>query len=245
MHKNVKTVVLCLSIGLIGPAMLTAQANRPQAEKITNGPVVEGTGTSYAEVAWTTNEGGSTVVHYGTNPSQLTQTAQAPYADNEKTQSQNHRVRIGNLQPGTTYYFRVDSGQGEGTGSDAMSPVGQFTTKGAASGGGAANGGGQSERITHAAVVEKAGATSAVIAWSTNTGGSSVVRYGTSPSSLNEMAESPYAKDASSTSGETHRVTLRNLQPNTTYYYQVDSGQGQGTNTEAKGSVQSFKTAAR
>ncbi|HUO60983.1 MAG TPA: fibronectin type III domain-containing protein [Candidatus Acidoferrales bacterium] len=55
--------------------------------------------------------------------------AEAPYADNEKTVGQTHRVHIRNLKPGTTYFFYVDSGQGEGTGTEAKSGVAQFTTK--------------------------------------------------------------------------------------------------------------------
>lgn len=237
-----RTATWMLSVALIAaPVGLSAQAaGRAQAEKITNGPVVEGTGNSWAVVAWTTNTGGSTVVKYGTAPNHLDQTAQAPYADNEATASQNHRVRISNLKPGTTYYYQVVSGQGEDTGTQAQGTVQQFQTRGTSQSGQSAHALG----IVHGPVVEKTAGNYAVIAWSTNSGGSSIVRYGTSPNSLGQMAESPYAKD-SGANGETHRVTLRNLQPNTTYYYQVDSGQGQGTGTEAKGTVQTFKTAAQ
>ncbi|HET9840070.1 MAG TPA: fibronectin type III domain-containing protein [Candidatus Angelobacter sp.] len=99
------------------------------AVKITNGPKVEGVGPTWAVIAWTTNTGGSTVVHYGTSNNSLGQTAQAPYSDNEKTKAQNHRVHLKNLKPGTRYFFVADSGQGEGTGTEARSPVEEFTTK--------------------------------------------------------------------------------------------------------------------
>ena len=42
----------------------------------------------------------------------------------------NHRVHLKNLKPNTKYFFQVDSGQGEGTGTDAKSSVAEFTTKG-------------------------------------------------------------------------------------------------------------------
>jgi phosphodiesterase/alkaline phosphatase D-like protein len=113
------TFVFCLSLA----------AQKPEAVKITNGPVVEGVGDTWAVIAWTTNTGGSTVVRYGTDQNNLSQTAQAPYADNEATKAQNHRVRVTNLQPNTTYFFIVDSGQGEGTGTEAKSQIGQFKTK--------------------------------------------------------------------------------------------------------------------
>ena len=241
MHR--RTAIWIMSAALTAaPVTLSAQAaGKPQAERITNGPNVEGTGQSWAVIAWTTNTGGSTVVKYGTDRNHLDQTAQSPYSDNEATQAQNHRVRIANLQPGTTYYYQVVSGQGEGTGTQAQGEVQQFQTKGSAQHQGGASGA-AALGITHGPVVEKTGGNYAVIAWSTNTGGSSIVHYGTDPNSLSQMSESPYANDRES-NGETHRVTLRNLKPNTSYYYQVDSGQGQGTGSESKGHVETFKTA--
>ncbi|MBV9063811.1 MAG: fibronectin type III domain-containing protein [Alphaproteobacteria bacterium] len=239
-----RTATWILAIAITGaPVALSAQASsRPQAERITNGPVVEGTGDSWAVIAWSTNAGGSTVVKYGTDRNRLDQTAEASYADNEKSQGQVHRVHIKNLQPNTTYYYQVTSGQGEGTGTQAQSPVETFKTKG---NGGGGSMGAHAEGITSGPVVEKAAGTYAIVAWGTNTGGSSLVRYGTDPNNLSQVAESAYDADRSSTQGVTHRVTIKNLKPNTTYYYQVDSGQGQGTGTEAKGKVESFKTAAQ
>ncbi|HLJ29744.1 MAG TPA: fibronectin type III domain-containing protein [Candidatus Angelobacter sp.] len=108
---------------------LAAQRHRAADERITNGPVVEGVGDTWATIAWTTNTGGSTIVRYGKNRDKMDQMSEAPYADNDKASAQNHRVQLKNLEPHTTYYFSVDSGQGEGTGTDAKSRIGQFTTK--------------------------------------------------------------------------------------------------------------------
>lgn len=108
---------------------LAAQERRAADERITNGPVVEGVGDTWASIAWTTNTGGSTVVRYGKSQDRMDQMSEAPYADNDKTSAQNHRVQLKNLEPRTTYYFFVDSGQGEGTGTNAKSRIGQFTTK--------------------------------------------------------------------------------------------------------------------
>lgn len=102
---------------------------RAQALKIINGPRVEGTGDSWAVIAWTTNTGGSSILRYGTDKNNLNETAEAPYADNESSSKQTHRVHLNNLKPNTTYYYMVDSGQGEGTGTEAKSPVSEFHTK--------------------------------------------------------------------------------------------------------------------
>ena len=76
------------------------------------------------------------MLRYGTNPNSLNQVAQEPYAKGEGSKHVTHRVKVQNLQPNTTYYFMVDSGQGQGTGTEAKSSIGQFTTKAEGSGGG-------------------------------------------------------------------------------------------------------------
>jgi phosphodiesterase/alkaline phosphatase D-like protein len=123
------TTIALMAILAISAIAAPRQSNKGQGEKITNGPRVEGVGDNWAVIAWTTNTGGSSIVRYGTNPGSLTQTAEAPYADNDKTKAQNHRVHLKNLKPNTKYFYAVDSGQGEGTGTDAKSGVGEFTTK--------------------------------------------------------------------------------------------------------------------
>ncbi|HLJ86100.1 MAG TPA: fibronectin type III domain-containing protein [Candidatus Angelobacter sp.] len=105
-------------------------AQKPAAEKIVSGPVVEGIGDTWAVIAWTTDTGGSSIVRYGIDQSKLNQTSESPYADNEKSTAQNHRVHLKDLKPNTTYFYLVDSSQGEGTGTDAKSQIGRFKTKG-------------------------------------------------------------------------------------------------------------------
>lgn len=98
------------------------------------------------------------------------------------------------------------------------------------------------EKIINGPRLEQVTDREAVVAWTTDTGGSSVVRYGTDPNHLNGRAESPYAGDRNNASYETHRVRIKNLRPNTTYYYAVISGQGEGTGTSAQSNVQEFRT---
>src|SRR5206468_13032668 len=106
-------------------------SGKHEALKIVDCPRVEGTGKNWAMIAWTTNTGGGTVVKYGTDRNNLSQTAQAPYADSNKlkTGHEVHRVKVSGLKPGTQYYFMIDSAHGEGTGSEAKSSVQEFTTK--------------------------------------------------------------------------------------------------------------------
>jgi hypothetical protein len=97
-----------------------------QTERIIAGPVVESATQNSATIAWSTDTGGNSIVHYGTNPGNLNQTAQSPYVAGSST----HRVALKNLRPNTMYYFYVESGQGQGTGTMAKSGVGQFQTLG-------------------------------------------------------------------------------------------------------------------
>jgi hypothetical protein len=232
MKKQRFVFVLALMFALPGFAQ-----SQPLAEQIIDGPRVERVGDSWAVIAWTTNAGGSSVVHYGDNRNSLSQTAQSPYADNENSTTQSHRVHLKDLKPGTTYYFIAISGQGEGTGTQATSSIGQFTTRGGTSSRGRPEG----IRITDGPRVEEAGATWAVIAWTTNTGGSSLLHYGMDPNNLGDTAQSPYS-DNERSGGQNHRVRINNLRPGTNYYFVAESGQGEGTGTDAKSSRGQFTT---
>jgi phosphodiesterase/alkaline phosphatase D-like protein len=237
MNRYLTFVAVLVACALLVGAPSASATQQNQALKIVNGPRVEGSGPDWAVIAWTTNTGGSSIVRYGTDRNNLNQTAQAPYA-NTAAQAETHRVRLNHLQPNTTYYFVVDSGQGQGTGTEAKSDVGQFKTSGQQ---GASA---QSLKIIDGPRVEGVGNNWAVIAWTTNTGGSSVVHYGTNRNSLSQTAQTSYS-DVENAKYQTHRVRVEHLQPNTTYYFQVDSGQGEGTGTEAKSGVAQFKTKAQ
>jgi hypothetical protein len=131
--RNYTVCLLAFAVLLLPPVIVAAQT---QPLTITNGPVVEDVKTNSAEIAWTTSTGGSTVLRYGTDPNNLDQIAQEPYARGEGSQHVTHRVKIKALQPNTTYYYQVMSGQGQGTGTQVQSEVGQFTTNAANASGG-------------------------------------------------------------------------------------------------------------
>ncbi len=92
-------------------------------------------------------------------------------------------------------------------------------------------------KITHGPVLEGASPTTATIAWTTNVNSGTRVLYGLDPQHLLEKAEVPWG-------GITHRITLKNLQPNTTYYWQAVATKGQGSGEDVTSKVQSFTTAA-
>jgi len=91
--------------------------------QITHGPVVENVTDTTAEIAWSTNVNSGTALHYGTDPSHLDQSAGMPWG------GFTHRVLIKNLKPNTTYYFKAESGQGQGTGTLAEAAQASFQTK--------------------------------------------------------------------------------------------------------------------
>ena len=96
----------------------------------------------------------------------------------------------------------------------------------------------QPVRITSGPVVEQVTDSTATIAWSTNVNAGTTLRYGTEPDQLNLMAMMPWG-------GFTHRVYLKGLKAGTTYYFQAESGQGQGTGTKAQTDVARFQTKSR
>lgn len=109
--------------------LLSLAAWAQKTERITDGPLVKQTTRNSAEIAWSTDAAGSSVVRYGTDPNNLSQIAEKPWGGtHEPNGDYNHTVWVKNLQPNTTYYFLVETGQGKGTGTGSRSQVMQFQT---------------------------------------------------------------------------------------------------------------------
>ena len=116
---------------------IVAQVPPPQKRaehvEITKAPELEIAHDDLAIIRWTsTNPGGDdehfAVIHYGTDPNDLSQTAKSPLRLNRTHRETIFRVRIDGLKPQTTYYYKVTS-MGSGGASDGVeSPVNQFTT---------------------------------------------------------------------------------------------------------------------
>lgn len=217
---------------VLGTLLLFASVAFTQEVKITKGPVVEHTAADTAIVAWSTNVSASTVVKYGTDQNNLSQTAQAPWG------GLTHRVTIKNLEPGKTYYFQVDSGQGQGVGGNAMSEIGSFTTQGGSSPASGQSGENYDQQfnIVSGPNVEQVTDTGATVAWTTDRPASSIVKYGTDQNNLDQTAQEPWG-------ATTHRVHIKNLQPGTQYYFSVHSAQGKNApGQHADTSAMPFKT---
>jgi phosphodiesterase/alkaline phosphatase D-like protein len=116
-------------------AQVLAPAKRAERVEITKGPELESAANHLTIIRWTTNNpGGSDVhygiVHYGTDPRDLSQTAKNPIRLNQGHQYTTFRVRIEGLKPQTTYYYRVTSEESNGQSAEAKSAVNKFTTPG-------------------------------------------------------------------------------------------------------------------
>ncbi|HLK33841.1 MAG TPA: fibronectin type III domain-containing protein [Terriglobales bacterium] len=207
-------VMVCL----LGCAALAMTQNPPAppssapAVHITQGPSIEYADDQFAVVTWTTDVPTESRVYYGKDEKSLTQVSE------NRNSRTFHRLDLQNLQPSTTYYFRIDTGAASTLATNSFQTVAAGAT---------AERNLQPARINQpvAAAITKgpsiqyADDTSAVITWSTSTPSPSKVYYGTAQGSLSQTAEEPGANTY-------HRVHLSGLQGGSTYYFQVDTGQG-------------------
>jgi hypothetical protein len=116
---------------------IVAQILPPQKQaehvEITKGPELESAVYYMAIVRWTTtNPRGDDehygVVHYGTDPEDLSQTAKGHIRLNRAHPETIFRVRMVDLQPQTTYYYKVTSTDSGGESDGVESTVNHFTT---------------------------------------------------------------------------------------------------------------------
>src|SRR5690349_12580261 len=100
--------------------------------RITQGPEIE-RNDFVVIIRWTSNNPGGSpehfgVVHYGTSPKELSQTAKSPIRLNPGHPHTVFRVRMDDLPPRTTYYYKVDSMESNGKSDGVTSAVKHFTT---------------------------------------------------------------------------------------------------------------------
>ena len=106
-------------------------AKRAARVHITEGPSLESVRDNQAIITWTSNNPGGTdehfgVVHYGTDPEHLTQTAKSHIRLNQNHPDTVFRVRVDGLKPQTTYYYTVDSMQATGQSDGVKSKLAHF-----------------------------------------------------------------------------------------------------------------------
>jgi hypothetical protein len=117
------------------PAQVSPTTQKAARVRITQGPELELAKEHLTIIRWTTNNPGGSpqhygVVHYGTDPKNLSQTAKSPIRLNPDHPSTIFRVRLNDLKPGTTYYYTVGSIESNGTDDGTKSAVKKFTTPG-------------------------------------------------------------------------------------------------------------------
>jgi phosphodiesterase/alkaline phosphatase D-like protein len=127
-------VVASLCHSTPAAAQVAPTTKKAASVKITQGPEIERADSYLTIVRWTTNNPGGSpehygVVHYGTNPKDLSQTAKSPIRLNPGHSDTVFRVRIEGLQPGTTYYYKVDSMESNGKSDGVTSKVKTFKTQ--------------------------------------------------------------------------------------------------------------------
>ena len=138
MHRLLLTLAIMTTVGSLissnpAAAQVPPPAKKAERVEITKGPELESATDHLTIIRWTTNNpGGSDVhygiVHYGTDPQDLGQTAKNPIRLNQGHRYTTFRVRIEGLRPRTTYYYRVASEESNGRGDGVKSTVNKFTT---------------------------------------------------------------------------------------------------------------------
>ena len=116
-------------------AQVLPSAKRAERVEITKGPELELATDHLTIISWTTNNPGGAdvhygIVHYGTDPKDLSQTAKSPIRLNQCHPYTVFRVRMEGLKPRTTYYYRVTSEESNGKSDGMKSTVNKFTTPG-------------------------------------------------------------------------------------------------------------------
>jgi Purple acid Phosphatase, N-terminal domain len=114
-------------------AQILPPASKAANVEIIKGPELEFAGEDLAIVRWiSTNPGGDdehfAVMHYGTDPEDLGQTAKSHIRLNRGHAETMFRVRVDGLTPQTTYYYLVTSMGADGESDGVQSPLSQFTT---------------------------------------------------------------------------------------------------------------------
>jgi len=116
-----------------GAAQILPPLKKAERVKITKSPELEIASEYLTIIRWETNNPGGSdvhygVVHYGTDPKDLSKTAKNPIRLNHGHRYTTFRVRIEGLEPETTYYYRVGSEESSGTSDGVKSIVKKFTT---------------------------------------------------------------------------------------------------------------------
>jgi Purple acid Phosphatase, N-terminal domain len=138
MNRLLLKLAMAITVGSLLYSTLAATQESPTTRKparvrIMQGPEIERADPDFVIVRWTSNNPGGSpehygIVRYGTEPTNLSQTAKSPIRLNPGHSSTVFRVRMDGLKPRTTYYYIVDSMEANGKGDGVKSAVKHFTT---------------------------------------------------------------------------------------------------------------------
>jgi phosphodiesterase/alkaline phosphatase D-like protein len=113
-------------------ATIPAPAGTHRPVRFIELPALESVKDNEAIITWKSSNPGGTeehfgVVHYGTDPKHLTETAKSHIRLNPNHSYTVFRVLVSGLKPQTTYYYTVDSMQGNGRSDGVKSALAHFT----------------------------------------------------------------------------------------------------------------------
>src|SRR3984957_17451744 len=132
-HRVIAISAMAMGLLFVQPRLACAGGDSSFGQ-VNASPTVESIRDTLAFISWTTQNPGGTilhygVVHYGKDPNHLDLTAESPTRINLTHPEMVFRVRMHDLEPGTTYYYKVSSKQADGVSDPATSGVSQFTTR--------------------------------------------------------------------------------------------------------------------
>jgi phosphodiesterase/alkaline phosphatase D-like protein len=215
--------ILVIPILLIAPGLAhSAPPSLSGDLRIMAGPIAQNVSDSSANIFWLTSRESRMTLKYGSAPLKLDHVVDA---DDSAGAAGNraYKAKLKGLQPNETYFFQIIDERGKPFASGEFQTEPREDTQP------------NRLKIIDGPVFEYLDSASVEIAWTTNAQSSTLVRYGTNPNNLRKTAQAPWGQ-------ETHRVTIPGLEPNTTYYFVVESGQASDSGTMAKSSEGSFRT---
>ena len=131
--RQLKIALIVLSVGMsLVYARPAFSGESPAFTQVD--PTIEFVSGTLAFIRWVAPNPGGTILHYaivqyGTDPEHLDRTAKSPTRINPANSDMIFRVRVNDLKPETTYYYRVFSQQANGASDPAASTIKNFTTR--------------------------------------------------------------------------------------------------------------------
>ena len=135
---KLRILTIALIITVMGPLLVRPRSayarQNSGVEQNSARPTIESVSDTLAFISWTTPNPGGTILHYavvryGKDPNHLQFTAKSPTRINPSHSEMVFRVRLHDLEPGSTYYYQVLSEQATGAADPVISGLNQFTTR--------------------------------------------------------------------------------------------------------------------